>query len=77
MQRLAALSPRMAAPRGLAVDGDDVGVAVAQALDPGRETAIEQLGVERVDHVVERVVGRQPALVRQETPQKIQPLLAP
>ena len=53
------------------------GRRVAQALDPGQETGLEQVRVERVDHVVERVVRRDPALVGQEPAQKIKPLLTP
>ena len=36
VQRRAALGAGMGAPRGLAVDGDDVGFALAQTLDPAR-----------------------------------------
>jgi hypothetical protein len=77
MQRLATFTARMCSPRGLAVDGDDVGRAIAQRLDPVGE---EQLYLAPVDHVIERVVGRKAALVRLvrlETPQEIEPLFAP
>lgn len=77
MQRLPAGTAGMAAARGLAVDGDNVGVAIPQRLDPGRKAGLEQLRVECVHHVVERVVRWQPTLVGQEAAQKIQPLLTP
>ncbi len=77
MQRLASLGTRMAAPRGLAIDGDDLGIAVAQGLDPACEASLEEVGIERVDHVVERVVRRDAALVGQETAQKVEALLTP
>ena len=50
---------------------------IAQRLDPVGKAGLEQLRVEPIDHVVEGVVGRQAALVGQETPQEIEPLLAP
>jgi hypothetical protein len=77
VQRFAALGARVGSPRGLAVDGDDVGRALAQRLHPAGEAGLEQFGVEPVDHVVERVMGRQAALVGQEALQEIPPLLAP
>src|SRR3954464_15376701 len=57
MQRLAALAAVVRAPRSLAVDGDNVGVSVAQLLDPGHKAGLEERGVERVDDVVEGIMG--------------------
>jgi hypothetical protein len=67
----------MSSPRGLAVDGDDVGRTLAQGLDPVGEAGLEQFRVESVDDIVERVVGREAALVGQEAPQEIEPLFTP
>jgi hypothetical protein len=77
MQRLATVAARMGSPRGLTVDGDDVRRVIAQRLDPVVEAGLEQLSIEPVDYVVERVVGRQATFVGQETPQEIEPLVAP
>jgi hypothetical protein len=59
-------------PRGLTVDGDDVGRAVAQRLDPVGKAGLEQFRIEPVDYIVERVVGRQAPLVGQEAPQEVE-----
>jgi len=77
MQRLAAFAPRMGSSRRLAVNGNDVGRVLAQGFDPVGKTGLEQFRVEPVDHVIERVMGRNTALVGQETSQKIKPLFAP
>jgi hypothetical protein len=77
MQRLATLAARMGPPRCLAVDGDDVGRMLAQGFDPVGKARLEEFRVEPVDHVIERVVGRDAALVGQEPPQEIEPLFAP
>ncbi len=68
-QRLAALGARVGSSRGLAVDGDDVGRALAQRLDPGGKASLKQNRVERVDHVVDRIVAGQAVLVGHKTPQ--------
>ena len=65
------------APRGLAVDGDDVGLIARATSRPSCEAGLEQLGIEPVDHVVERVVSRDAVLIGQEPPQEIEPLFAP
>lgn len=54
------LRPGVAAPRGLAVDGDEIGLGLAQALDPGGKAGLEEVGVEGADHVVEGVVDGSP-----------------
>lgn len=54
MQRMPLAAARAA--RGLAVDGNDVGPGLAQPLDPGREAFRKQCPVERVHHVVERIM---------------------
>jgi hypothetical protein len=77
MHRLTALGPRVAPPGGLAVYGNEVRSRFAQRADPIGEKRLEEFGVEGVDHVVERIMGRQPAVEGQETSKKINPLLAP
>src|SRR4029078_10838656 len=77
VERLAALAPGVGAPRGLAVDGDQVGFRLAHALDPAREAALEQLRVERRDHLAERVVARDAVPVGQEAAQEGQVLATP
>ena len=67
----------MAAARGLAVDGDEVGLGLAQALDPAHEAGLEQPGIERGDHLAQRVVARHPVLARQEATEKGEVLVAP
>ena len=54
VQRMS-LAP-MGTPGGFAVDGDDVGLALAQALHPGRETRREGLRRKGVHHVRQGVV---------------------
>jgi hypothetical protein len=77
VQRRAALAAGVGAPRGLAVDRDEVGRRLAQALDPAREARLEQLGVEGGDHLAQRVVARDAVPVGQEAAQERQVLLAP
>src|SRR3546814_986797 len=67
----------ISAARGLAVYGDDVGLALAQGLDPFGEAGLEEFGVERIDHVVERVMRWKTPIVGQEAAQKVEPLPAP
>lgn len=59
VQRCMALATGMAAAGGLAIDRDDVRRAVAQDLDPSGEAGLEQVGIQRFDHVVEGIVSRQ------------------
>jgi len=54
----------MASSRCLAIDCNDVGFAIPQCLDPAHETGFEELAVERIDHIIERVMGRKAALIR-------------
>src|SRR3984957_5506185 len=61
MQGIAALPPVVAAPRGFAIDGDNVGVIVSQVADPGQEAGLEQLRVQGREHVTQRVVARDAA----------------
>ena len=77
MQRLTPLGAGMAAPGGLAVDGDGVGGAIAQIRHPGGKAGLEQLRVEPVHHVVQGVVRGYAALVGQEAAQEVDALLAP
>ena len=67
----------VAAARRFPVDGDDLGLPVAQRFHPVGKTALEQFRVDAVHHVVERVVGRDAALERQKAAQKLQPRFAP
>src|SRR4029077_20903690 len=66
MQGIAALAPVVAAPRGLAVNGDDVGVGVDQAADPGLEAGLEQLRIQCGEHVAQCIVARDAAFVAVE-----------
>jgi hypothetical protein len=75
VQRIAAL--RLAPPRGLAVDRNDVGRLLAQALHPGREALGEEARGQRVHHVVERVVRGDAAFERQQTAENVELALAP
>lgn len=77
VRRLTSPAPRMAPTRRLAVDGDDLGINVPERLNPRGEAGLEQVGVEPVDHVVERIVRGQTAFVGQEAAQEVHPLLAP
>src|SRR3954470_11914253 len=77
VQGIAALAPRVGAPRGLAVDRDEVRLGLAQAFDPRREAGLEQLGVERGDHLAQRVVARHPVLAGQEATEEGEVLVAP
>jgi hypothetical protein len=67
----------MAPARGLAVDGDDVRLGVAQLCHPGHEADLEPCRVDGVDHVAQRVVARDPVPVGQEPAQEGQMLSAP
>jgi hypothetical protein len=71
MQRFAALVAGMRAPRGFAVDRDDIGIAGAQSLDPGCK-ASEQLGINRPDHLAPCVVARDIVHQRPQPTQKPQ-----
>ena len=77
MQRVAALPPVVAAPRGLSINRDDVGVIVAQAADPAQEAGLEQLRVKCCEHVAQRIVARDAAFVAVEAPEERQMLRPP
>src|SRR5215212_2056460 len=77
MQRLAALAAVVRAPRSLAVDGDKVGLGVAQLVDPGHKAGLEERGVECVDDVVEGIVGGKAVVEGQESAQEAQVLHTP
>src|SRR5215211_9042002 len=66
MQRLAALAAVVRAPRSLAVDGDNIGLGVAQLVDPGHKAGLEERGVERVDDVVKGIMGGKAIVERQK-----------
>ena len=77
MQRVTPLAPVMAAPRGLAVDGDDPGVIVAQAAHPGEEAGLEQFRVQMREHVAQRVVAGDAVRVRVKTAEERHALPSP
>ena len=77
MQGVAALPPVVATPRGLPINGDDVGVGVAQAADPGQEAGFEQLRVQGCEHVAQRIVARDAAFVAVEASEERQMLRPP
>ena len=76
MQGIAALAPVVAAPRGLAVNGDDVGVGVDQAADPGLEAG-RQLRYQCGEHVAQCIVARDPAFVAVDVLEERQMLGSP
>ena len=77
MQRVLALAFVMSPARGLAIDGDDVRIASAQALHPGDEALREGFGWQGVDHIVECVMGGDAVLQGQEAAQKIELFVGP
>jgi len=70
---------RARAPRRLAVDGDDLAVLIgcAQPRHPRHEGVAERLAVERGDHRVDRVVGRNALTIGQKAAQERDVQLAP
>jgi hypothetical protein len=77
VQGAAALGARMAAPRGLAVDGDRLRPGNTQSLDPVGKAGLEQGRVDGCDHLAKRVVARDAVCKRQEAAQERQVLAAP
>ncbi len=71
------LAAGVTSSRCLAVHRDDIGLTIAQGIDPVHEAGLEELTIERIDHVVKRIVGRKSPLVREKPPQEIQPLIPP
>jgi hypothetical protein len=67
----------MAAARGLAVDGDEIGLGLAQPGHPGGEARLEPIRVERAEHGAQRVVAGDARGVGPEAAQEGQLLLAP
>src|SRR4051794_18348979 len=53
------------------------GFGLAQALDPAHEAGPEQPGIERGDHLAQRVVARHPVLAGQEATEEGEVLVAP
>ena len=74
VQRVTAFAPVVAAPRGLAVNGDDFGVIIAQPADPGEEAGFEQFRVQRREHVAQCIVAGDAAFVAVEAPEERQML---
>ena len=66
VQRVAALPSVMTAPGGLSIDGDDVGIIVAQAIDPGQEAGFEQLRVKGGENIAQRVMAGDAFIIRVE-----------
>ena len=77
MERVLTLDSVMGAARGPAVGGDDVGVVLAQTLDPGDEAFREGFARQGVDDVVEGVMGRGAVCEGQKPAQKIELLGGP
>ena len=77
VQRLAPLPSVVAAPRGLAIDRDDLRGTVAEVFNPGEEATFEQAGVDGREHVAQCVVAGNAVLVREETAEKCLIFLSP
>ena len=71
VQRVLALSPVMATPRSLTVDGDNVRSGVALRVYPRRKAGMETLRRQRVDDVIEGVVRGHAFRKRQKVAQNI------
>ena len=68
---------RMGTERGLAIDGDDfggdnAGFCLPQPVDPGHKGDGEEVAIERVHHIVQRVMRRNAAPERQYPAQEPQ-----
>jgi len=82
MQRPTVLAAVVSAPRGLAVDGDDLGrgggrSGLAQVFDPGGEALSEQHAVDGVDDIVEGVMTGNACLEGQQAAEELMMHLAP
>ena len=77
MQGIAALAPVVAASGGLSINGDDVGVGVDQAADPGLEAGLEQRRIQCGEHVAQCIVARDAAFVAVEASEERQMLGSP
>ena len=82
MQRPAVLAAVVSAPRGLAIDGDDLGrgggqSGLAQVFDPGGEALCEERAVDRVDDIVEGVMTGNACLEGQQATEELMVHLAP
>jgi len=66
----------MTAPRGLAVDGDEIGALGPSLAHPGRERGREQLGIDAVHQLGEPARARHPVMVGQEAAQELEMCLA-
>ncbi len=67
----------MGAAGGLAINRDNVRVAVMQAVDPSDEALGEQPGIQGIHQVVQRIVAGDAVFVGQEPAQKIDVDFAP
>ncbi len=56
--------------RGFAIDRNDLRGVVAEAFDPGRKALRKHFRIVPVDHIVQRVTGRNTALERQKLAQE-------
>ena len=77
VQGLAALAARLGAAGGLAVDGDAIRRGPAQALDPSRTAALDQLRIENAEHRPQRVVAGRAVGIGKEAAQELEVLVAP
>ena len=77
MERALADAAVMAAARGLAVDGDQVGPIRPDLADPGAEAGREQARIDPVHQQREPACPRHPVMVGQEAAQELQALLPP
>ena len=76
VQRPTVLAAVVSAPRGLAIDGDDLGrgggrSGLAQVFDPGGEALCEERAVDRVDDIVERVMTGNACLEGQQAAEEL------
>jgi hypothetical protein len=67
----------MGARRGLAVDGDDLGIGAPHRFDPACEALLEKVGIEAADHVAEDVVAQNALAIGIEALQEVPVLGAP
>ena len=77
VQRLQSLAFVVRAPRGLAVDGDEVVAAGPECSDPAFETSPEENGIDAVDKRAQPAFAGNAEMECREAPQKIQMMRAP
>ncbi len=72
MERRLAARLLIESAHGLAVDGDHLSRRTGQRGDPGDETALENLGVERRENVAQLIVRWRPVAERPEAAQEFE-----